>query len=48
MKFEVYARPTLRGRRWFWRLRAGTGEIIATSEGYRNRLDALHGKRRTC
>lgn len=42
MKFEVFPRATVRGRRWYWRLVAANGEIIAASQGYRNRVDALH------
>lgn len=40
MKFELYPRLTWRGRRWFWRLRARNGRIVAVGEGYRHRLDA--------
>jgi uncharacterized protein YegP (UPF0339 family) len=45
MRFEVYR--TCRGgvllrKQWRWRLKAGNGEIIATSgEGYNNRRDCL-------
>lgn len=43
-KFKVYPRWTLRGRRWFWHLKAANGEIIAQGEtnGYRHRLDCRH------
>lgn len=44
MTFEVFQRRTLRGLRWFWRLRAANGRIVADSaEGYHNRDDALDG-----
>lgn len=42
MKIEIFSRMTLRGRRWFWRVRAKNGEPIAQSEGYFNRVDAVH------
>jgi uncharacterized protein YegP (UPF0339 family) len=44
MKFQVYSRLTLFGRRWYWRLRARNNEIIAQGEtnGYRNRGDCVH------
>jgi uncharacterized protein YegP (UPF0339 family) len=42
MHFELYRRLTLRGRQWFWRLRAQNGRIIAQGEGYHNRADAAH------
>lgn len=41
MKFQVYSRRGLLGRRWYWRLRAGNNEIIAQGEGYVNRMDCL-------
>lgn len=34
MIFEMYARRTLFGRRWSWRLRAANNEIIAQGESY--------------
>jgi uncharacterized protein YegP (UPF0339 family) len=40
MRYEIYSRITIRGRRWFWRLRAVNHEIIASGEGYRNKDDA--------
>lgn len=45
MKFEIFARLTLRGRRWFWRLRAANGRIVASGEssGFHNRTGAYHG-----
>lgn len=41
MHFEYYSRyPIFRpGKRWYWRLRAKNGEIIAQGEGYTNRMD---------
>lgn len=42
MKFEVYKKRTFRGARWFWRLKAGNGETIASGEGYKNKMDCLH------
>lgn len=41
MRFEIYARRGLRGRFWYWRLKGRNGEVIAQSEGYRNRVDAV-------
>ena len=42
MKFELYRSLTLRGWRWFWRLKATNGETIAHGEGYHNKGDAVH------
>jgi uncharacterized protein YegP (UPF0339 family) len=41
--FNVFARRTLRGRRWFWHLTAGNGEIVASGQsvGYANKADVL-------
>lgn len=41
MRFELFRRLTLRGLRWFWRLKAKNGETVAQSEGYHNKEDAL-------
>jgi len=43
MKVEVYTRFSLKSfkRLWYWRVRAGNGEIVASGEGYVNRADAL-------
>ncbi len=40
--FEIYSRkyPGLR-RKWYWRLRAANGEIIAHGEGYYNKEDCF-------
>lgn len=41
MTFELFPRRTIRGRRWYWRLVARNGEIVAQSEGYRNKGNAI-------
>ncbi|MBT9158773.1 MAG: hypothetical protein DDT26_00020 [Dehalococcoidia bacterium] len=41
MRFEMFRRFTLRGYRWYFRLRATNGQIVAQSEGYSRRTDAL-------
>lgn len=41
MKFELFKRWGLRGPRWYWRLKGANGEIVAQSEGYKNRVDAM-------
>ena len=40
MKIEIFARHTLRGKRWFFTIKAANGEPIAQSEAYHNRGDA--------
>ncbi len=40
MKFKLFRRLTLLGPRWYWRLVATNGKIVAASEGYRNEADA--------
>lgn len=42
MRFVLEPRFTMRGRRWFWRLRARNGEIIAQghTRGYVRKIDA--------
>jgi uncharacterized protein YegP (UPF0339 family) len=41
MRIELFSRKRLVGRpRWFFRIRAGNGEIVAQSEGYSRRIDA--------
>ena len=40
MKIEVYRRLTLRGRRYFFRMIARNGEIVAASQSYANLKDA--------
>ncbi len=41
-RFQIYRRLTIRGHKWFWRLRSTkNGQIIATGgEGYSRRIDA--------
>lgn len=38
MKFEFWKGAN---KQWYWRLRGANGEIIANSEGYRRKRDAL-------
>lgn len=48
MRFEVFQRRTLRGLRWFFRLRADNGQIVAASEAYHNyqdMIDTIHSIR---
>lgn len=40
MTFELFQRRTLFGKRWYFRLKAKNGEIVATSEAYHNFKDA--------
>ena len=40
LKFVMFPRWTLRGRRWFVRIVAKNGEVVAQSEGYVRRIDA--------
>ena len=40
MKFKIFRRLTIFGRRWFFHLKSANGEIIMQSEGYFNRADA--------
>lgn len=40
MKFEVY-RSGLIMPRWRWRLVATNGQVVAQSQGYSRRIDAL-------
>ena len=44
MRFVIFPRITLRGRRWFWHLKAGNGEIIAQghTRGYSREIGAEH------
>jgi uncharacterized protein YegP (UPF0339 family) len=42
MRFELFQRRTVRGKRWFWRLKARNGEIVCQSEAYHSRADAEH------
>lgn len=44
MRFELYQRRTLRGLRWFWRLRGDNRRIVAIGgDGYFNKADAEKG-----
>lgn len=39
---EIFPRKTLmRGRQWYFRVKATNGETIAHSEGYKNRGDCI-------
>lgn len=40
MTFRLFRRITFFGPRWYWRLVARNGQIVAQSEGYRNEGDA--------
>jgi uncharacterized protein YegP (UPF0339 family) len=41
MKIEIFSRRSLIGLpRWYFRVRAGNGKIIAQSEGYSRHIDA--------
>lgn len=40
---ELFPRRSLLGKRqWYFRIKARNGETLAQSEGYANRVDALH------
>lgn len=40
MRFEIYRRWTIGGRRWFWRLKAANNRTIAVGgEGFHNLAD---------
>lgn len=43
MRFQVYRRLSLRGWRWYWRLRAENNKIIASgqSSGFLRKIDAV-------
>jgi len=45
IRFIVYPRRTLFGRKWNWMLKAGNGEIIAHGEGYSRKIDCLNAVR---
>jgi hypothetical protein len=38
---EVFPRRTLRGKRWYFRVKGLNGKTIAQSEGYHNRGDCV-------
>lgn len=42
MKFEVFHRRNLLGKkRWYFRIRAENGQIVAQSEAYSRKIDAV-------
>ena len=41
MRIELFERRTLRGKRWYFRVKAANHKVIAQSEAYHNRNDAL-------
>lgn len=42
MKFEVFHRRNLLGKmRWYFRIRAENGQIVAQSEAYSRKIDAM-------
>lgn len=41
MKIEIFQRLSLKGKRWHFRVRADNGKIVAQSEAYHNRSDAV-------
>lgn len=45
MKFEVYQSKVSgllsNSGEWRWRLKAANGEIVASGEGYKNKIDCL-------
>lgn len=41
MKIEIYSRVGMFGRRWYFRLKAGNGEVIAQSEAYNRKESAM-------
>jgi uncharacterized protein YegP (UPF0339 family) len=42
MKIEIFSRQRfVRGPLWYFRIRAKNGEIVAQSEGYSRRIDAM-------
>lgn len=44
MRFEIFSRRGWFGTKWYWRLRARNGEIVAQSQAYTRRASA----RATC
>lgn len=43
LKFQVFQRRNVMGlKRWYFRLRAGNGEIIAQSEAYTRKENAIY------
>ena len=42
MKIELFPRRNLIGqKKWYFRIRAGNGEVVAQSEAYSRRIDAM-------
>ncbi len=42
-RIEVYSRRTLRGRRWYWRVKAANNHVTAIGgEGFHNMDDAVY------
>jgi hypothetical protein len=41
LKIEIFSRFGMRGRRWYFRIRAVNGKTLAQSEGYHNKADAI-------
>lgn len=41
MRFLIFSRFTLFGRRWYFHARGRNGEIILQSEAYRNHADCI-------
>lgn len=42
MRIEIYQRLTIRGKRWFWRVRSANNRIVAIGgEGFHNFMDAV-------
>lgn len=40
MRWKIFSRRGLRGKRWYFRGIARNGEPVCQSEGYKNRADA--------
>ena len=38
---EVFQRRGIRGKQWYFRVKAMNGETIAQSEGYKNQADCI-------
>lgn len=41
-RFEIFPKRGLRGKRWYFRIVARNNEIVAQSEGLKNKADAIH------
>ena len=43
MRFELFHRRNLLGmKRWYFRIRSSNGQIVAQSEAYSRRVDAMN------